>query len=80
MKSKTIVLIPFLLLSFVLIVNSQSKNKFISAKDSILAKFNTIPDSTLIYKGKFKPYKTSAHASYYADRFNAKRKFFMRCR
>ena len=30
-------------------------------------------DSAMVYKGKFKPYKTKAHASYYGDRFNGRR-------
>lgn len=30
-------------------------------------------DSTLLYKGKFKPYKKNAHASYYHDKFHGKR-------
>jgi len=30
-------------------------------------------DSVIAYKGKFKPYKKNAHASYYADRFHNKR-------
>lgn len=30
-------------------------------------------DSVLEYKGKFKPFKKSAHASYYADKFHGKR-------
>lgn len=30
-------------------------------------------DSLVVYKGKFKPYKKKAHASYYADKFNGRR-------
>jgi len=30
-------------------------------------------DTTLIYKGKFKPFKKKAHASYYADKFNGRK-------
>lgn len=30
-------------------------------------------DSIIIYKGKFKPYKKKAHASYYHDKFNGRR-------
>lgn len=30
-------------------------------------------DSIVVYKGKFKPYKKKAHASYYHDKFNGKR-------
>ena len=33
----------------------------------------SITDSVFIYKGKFKPFKTEAHASYYGDRFNGRR-------
>jgi len=45
--------------------------------DSIKEKNLTLPevktDSVVEYKGKFKPYKKNAHASYYADRFHGKR-------
>ena len=30
-------------------------------------------DSVIVYKGKFKPFKSKAHASYYAERFHGKR-------
>jgi rare lipoprotein A len=30
-------------------------------------------DSVITYKGKFKPYKKSAHASYYGDKFHGRR-------
>ena len=33
----------------------------------------SVPDSILIYKGKFKSYKNSVHASYYGERFNGRR-------
>lgn len=32
-----------------------------------------VTDSVIEYKGKFKPYKTDVHASYYADKFNGLR-------
>jgi rare lipoprotein A len=45
--------------------------------DTIKEKNLTLPevkiDSVVEYKGKFKPYKKNAHASYYADRFHGKR-------
>ncbi len=30
-------------------------------------------DTAIVYKGKFKPYKTKVHASYYNDKFNGRR-------
>jgi len=47
--------------------------------DSILKKNNTVEkefttkDSIIQYQGKFKPFKKSAHASYYADKFHGRR-------
>ena len=47
--------------------------------DSILKKNNTVEkelittDSLIQYQGKFKPFKKSAHASYYADKFHGRR-------
>ena len=41
-------------------------------KDKTAAEANEV-DTVLIYKGKFKPYKKSAHASYYADKFHGRR-------
>lgn len=32
-----------------------------------------VTDTIVEYKGKFKPYKKSAHASYYADKFHGRR-------
>lgn len=47
-------------------------------KDSIIkvkkeAQEVVISDTIIEYKGKFKPYKKSAHASYYADKFHGRR-------
>jgi len=45
--------------------------------DTLKEKAPVVPlvqmDSVVEYKGKFKPYKKNAHASYYADRFHGKR-------
>jgi rare lipoprotein A len=47
--------------------------------DSILKKNNSVEkeltttDSIFQYQGKFKPFKKSAHASYYADKFHGRR-------
>ena len=42
-------------------------------KAKVLLQTEVLPDSIVLFKGKFKPYKTKAHASYYADRFHGKR-------
>ena len=73
MKNKlTLVAVSILVISC--FVFGQSKIKV--STDSIKAKTEVIKeasDSALVYKGKFKPYKTKAHASYYGDRFNGRR-------
>jgi len=43
----------------------------IKEKNLVLNEVKT--DTVVEYKGKFKPYKKNAHASYYADRFHGKR-------
>lgn len=72
----------FFLLAIIGLVSSQSrglnKQKVAVQKDSIkkskmaLGRQEIISD-TLIETGKFKNYKTNAHASYYADKFNGRR-------
>ena len=72
----------FFLLAIIGLVSSQSrglnKQKAAVQKDSIkkskmaLGRQEIISD-TLIETGKFKIYKTNAHASYYADKFNGRR-------
>ncbi|SHM81649.1 septal ring lytic transglycosylase RlpA family protein [Flavobacterium xinjiangense] len=72
----------FFLLAIIGLVSSQSrglnKQKAAVQKDSIkkskmaLGRQEIISD-TLIETGKFKTYKTNAHASYYADKFNGRR-------
>ena len=54
--------------------------KIINKKDSIKAAkiiaANTVlktVDSIVVPKGKFKPYKTNAHASYYAEKFSGRK-------
>lgn len=42
-------------------------------KEKVLLQTEVLPDSIILFKGKFKSYKTKAHASYYADRFHGKR-------
>lgn len=42
-------------------------------KEKVLLQTEVLPDSIILFKGKFKLYKKSAHASYYADRFHGKR-------
>ena len=72
----------FFLLAIIGLVSSQSrglnKQKASVQKDTIkkskmaLGRQEIISD-TLIETGKFKTYKTNAHASYYADKFNGRR-------
>jgi rare lipoprotein A len=57
---------------------SGKKDTKIASKDSIKkikpTEPGTIIEDTLIaFKGKFKPYKKSAHASYYAGKFHGRR-------
>lgn len=42
-------------------------------KEKVLLQTEILLDSIVLFKGKFKPYKMKAHASYYADRFHGKR-------
>lgn len=72
----------FFLLAIIGLVSSQSrglnKQKAAVQKDSVkkskmvLGRQEIISD-TVIETGKFKIYKSNAHASYYADKFNGKR-------
>ena len=75
MKIKTTTFLLLLITSFILIVNAQSKTKTIAIKDTLKIKSKVIdgPDTVAIFKGKFKPYKTNAHASYYGERFNGRK-------
>lgn len=41
-------------------------------RDNIVAETIDI-DTTVVYKGKFKPFKKKVHASYYADKFNGRK-------
>ena len=73
----------FFLLAIIGLVSSQShglnKQKASVLKDTIkkskmvLGRQEIISDTLLIENGKFKIYKTQAHASYYADKFNGRR-------
>ncbi len=49
------------------------KQKIDSIKKNNIVEETIDIDSTIVFKGKFKPYKKKAHASYYADKFNGRR-------
>ena len=73
MKNKLTFLL-FCILAVSCFVFGQIKAK--ATTDTIKAKTEVLKeatDSAFVYKGKFKPYKTKAHASYYGDRFNGRR-------
>jgi rare lipoprotein A len=72
----------FFLLAIIGLVSSQSrglnKQKASVPKDTIksrmqLGRQEIISDTIFVDNGKFKIYKTNAHASYYADKFNGRR-------
>lgn len=72
----------FFLLAIIGLVSSQSrglhKQKASVPKDTIksrmqLGRQEIISDTIFVDGGKFKIYKTNAHASYYADKFNGRR-------
>lgn len=73
----------FFLLAIIGLVSSQSrglnKQKASVQKDTIkkskmqLGYQEIISDTIFVDNGKFKIYKTNAHASYYADKFNGRR-------
>ena len=73
----------FFLLAIIGLVSSQSsglnKQKTSVQKDTIkknkmvLGRQEITSDTLVLENGKFKIYKTEAHASYYADKFNGKR-------
>ncbi len=75
MKIKTTTLILLLGMSFSFIVKAQLKTKTTVIKDTIKTKLKVtdVADTIAIYKGKFKPYKTNAHASYYGEHFNGRK-------
>jgi rare lipoprotein A len=81
---RRIVIVLFLLVTTVVgttffaqvILPSKQDKKFV--KDTITKKITPSEkviavDSITQFQGKFKPYKKSAHASYYADRFHGRR-------
>jgi rare lipoprotein A len=46
----------------------------VSQQDTVKKANATVEaDSIIVYKGKFKPYKTKTHASYYNNKFNGRR-------
>ena len=70
-KSKYYLLLLTLISVFVI---AQSKIK--TLVDTVKVKteiIKPVTDSIIVYKGKFKPFKTNAHASYYGERFNGRR-------
>jgi rare lipoprotein A len=79
----TTVLILFCSFSINPFVTKQEDTKKAKAIDQKKAKLDSIKkeklalelpsDSVIAYKGKFKPFKTKAHASYYHDKFHGRR-------
>ena len=73
----------FFLLAIIGLVSSQSskkdKQKSVVQKDTlkksktVFGNKEVISDTIMVVVGKFKVYKTDAHASYYADKFNGRR-------
>ena len=45
----------------------------IDLKKAIISENEVLIDSVIVPKGKFKPFKTSAHASYYANKFTGRK-------
>lgn len=54
-------------------LNDIKKQKIDSIKKDNIADQTLDLDSTIVYKGKFKPFKNKVHASYYAEKFNGRR-------
>jgi rare lipoprotein A len=54
-------------------LNDIKKQKIDSIKKDNTADQTLDLDSTIVYKGKFKPFKNKVHASYYAEKFNGRR-------
>lgn len=76
MKEKIITALFTFLIGFSILVYSQTKSKSVVKTDSILK--IVVPstpsvDSANWYKGKFKPFKIGAHASYYGEQFNGRK-------
>ena len=62
------------LLSSVLLAQNIQKKEI--PKDSTKAKTALVDvktDTAIVYKGKFKPFKSGAHASYYAEKFHGRK-------
>lgn len=83
MKKKSFYLFSFIIL---LVAASSFSRTFttkvkkgtakMSQQDTVKNAKATTPadaDSIIVYKGKFKPYKTKTHASYYNNKFNGRR-------
>lgn len=82
MKNKLLYLFSFLVILIGLssfsksFVSKEKKEKNKQQQDTVKPAKPTETaqtDTTIIYKGKFKPYKTKAHASYYHDKFDGRR-------
>lgn len=76
MKKHTILLSVIFLISFFslqLFSQDEKQHKKDTLKLSTTPANEPVVDSLIVYKGKFKPYKKSAHASYYHDKFTGKR-------
>lgn len=78
---KLLIFAPFV--CFGLLLSSNSSITTYCKQDPKVKKIDTIKkksfveekattDSVLVYKGKFKPYKKNAHASYYHDKFSGR--------
>ena len=76
MKKHTILLLVIFIISFFslqLFSQDEKKHKKDTLKLSTTLANEPVVDSLIVYKGKFKPYKKVAHASYYHDKFTGKR-------
>ena len=66
----------YLLLLTLISIFALAQSKIKTLVDTVKVKteiIKSITDSVFIYKGKFKPFKIEAHASYYGERFNGRR-------
>jgi rare lipoprotein A len=81
-KHSTVYLFLFTVILFLssLTFKAQNNNKQESKKQKIdtvkkdkVLLDDIVMDTIAVYKGKFKPFKRKAHASYYAEKFNGRR-------
>lgn len=76
MRKTTAILLSIFTIGFIswqLVAQEQKQTKKDTVKLSTTTINEAVVDSFIVYKGKFKPYKQSAHASYYHDKFTGKR-------